>query len=65
MPSLTILEEKYLKNKMVTDFIEFERDKFFVSVLRDEFFYIVTRFEDQKNMVKIRSINPGYITMGL
>ena len=46
MPSLTILEEKYLKNKMVTDFIEFERDKFFVSVLRDEFFYIVTRFED-------------------
>lgn len=43
-PQVSVLDEKYLKGKMVTDFVEYERDKFFVSVLKDEFFYLVTRF---------------------
>lgn len=50
---------------MVTDFVEYERDKFFVSVLKDDYFYLVTRFGEEKQMLKIRSMNSGYITMGL
>lgn len=64
-PTVSILDEKYLKGKMVTDFIEYERDKFFVSVLKDDFFYLVTRFGDEKQLLKIRSMNSNYITMGL
>ena len=44
VPNLTILDEKYLKGKMVTDFVEYERDKFFVAVLKDDHYYLVTRF---------------------
>jgi len=64
-PTVSSLDEKYLKGKMVTDFIEYERDKFFVSVLKDDFFYLVTRFGDEKQMLKIRSMNSNYISMGL
>lgn len=65
LPTMTSLEERYLKGKVVTDFVEYERDKFFVSVLRDDYFYLVTRFGDASQMGKIRSMNKGYITMGL
>jgi len=50
---------------MVTDFIEYERDKFFVSVLKDDYFYLVTRFVEEKQMGRIKSISNGYLTMGL
>lgn len=59
------MDEKYLKGKMITDFVEYERDKFIVSILKDNYFYLVTRFVEEKQMGKIRSINAGYITMGM
>lgn len=65
LPTVSVLDEKYLKGKMVTDFVEYERDKFFVSVLNDDYFYLVTRFGEEKQMGRIRSMNSAYVTMGL
>lgn len=65
LPNVSLLDERYLKGKMVTDFVEYERDKFFVSVLKDSYFYLLTRFADESKMIKIRSIHSSYVTMGL
>lgn len=40
---LKLLDEKYLNGKEVTDFIEFEEDNFFVTVLNSNYFYIIRR----------------------
>ena len=50
---------------MVTDFFEYDRDKFFVAALKDDFYYLITRFASDSQIVKIRSITSAYITMGI
>ena len=60
---LQLLPEKYLKGKEVADFVEYERDQFLVSCLRDTHFYLINRQERKTST--IRSLNPGYITLGL
>lgn len=65
VPSLQKTDESYLRGKTVIDFIEYDRDKFFVTVLNDEFYYLVTRFSDDKQIGKIRSITSSYVTMGI
>jgi len=60
---LNLLPEKYLKGKVVNDFIEFELNTFLVTCLNDEYFYIVSR--SGAPMIKIRSLNTSYISMGM
>ena len=60
---LHLLSEKYLKDKDVTDFVEYSIDHFLVSCQQDIQFYLVNRHE--KKTATIRSLNKGYITMGL
>ena len=60
---LDLLPEKYLKDKEVTDFIEYEKDMFLVACLEDENFYFINRKE--KKTTHINSINRNYITLGM
>ena len=61
--NLKLLDERFLKGKEVTDFIEYLRDKFLVTCLSDTHFYIISRSE--KKTTTIISLNSGYITMGI
>ena len=40
---LKLLPEKWFKGKEVTDFVEYERDKFLVSVLDETHFHLINR----------------------
>ena len=60
---LEVLKEKYFYNKCVTDFVEYERDKFLVCCLDDTHFNLINRAD--KKITKIRSLNAGYVTLGI
>ena len=60
---LTLLDEKYLKGKEVNDFIEYSRDKFLVSCLREANFYLINR--EDKKVTPIMSLNDGYVSLGM
>ena len=60
---LTLLDEKYLKGKEVNDFIEYSRDKFLVSCLREANFYLINR--EDKKVTPILSLNDGYVSLGM
>ena len=60
---LEVLKEKYFYNKCVTDFVEYERDKLLVCCLDDTHFNLINRAD--KKIAKIRSLNAGYVTLGI
>ena len=60
---LELLPERYFKGKGVTDFVEYQRDMFIVSLLQDTHFYLVNRAD--KKIASIRSLNAGYVTLGI
>jgi len=64
---LKVLPERYFKKQEVTDFVEYERDNFLVSVMNDTHFHLIKRPDKNKGSVirSIRSLNKGYMTLGL
>ena len=60
--NLELLPERYFKGKGVTDFVEYQRGMFLVSLLYDTHFYLVNRAD--KKIASIRSLNAGYVTLG-
>ena len=60
---LDILKEKYFTKKPVTDFVEYERDKFLVCCLGDTHFHLLNR--QDKKIARIRSLNADYVTLGV
>ena len=69
--SVKLNGEDYLKGKAVSDFIEFKRDSFFVTLLETDYFAIVVRpsgsglFSGGGTTKKIPSLNAPYLSMGL
>ena len=63
--------EQYCKDNPVNDFIEFKTNQFLVSILEADYFAIVERpestgfFGGSGKVTKIRSINRGYMSMGM
>ena len=60
---LDMLPEKYFKGKSVTDFVEYQRDMFIVSMLDDTHFHLISRAD--KKLASIRSLNAGFVTLGI
>ena len=58
-----MLDEKYLKGKEVTDYIEYLRDNFVISCLNSNNFYLVNR--EEKKVTTIKSLNLDYISLGM
>jgi len=63
------MDEKYLQNKVSTDFIEYEQDKFLVTCIEDKYIYLIQRASGGMfaggNLIKIPSMNNNYISMGI
>lgn len=47
----------------MSDYIEYIRDKFVVSCLNDENFYLINR--EDKKVLPIKSLNSEYISLGM
>ena len=60
---LDILPEKYFKGRSVTDFVEYRRDMFIVAMLDDTHFQLISRAD--KKVASIRSLNAGFVTLGI
>jgi hypothetical protein len=60
---LELLPEKYFKGKSVTDFVEYQRDMFIVSMLDETHFHFINRAD--KKTAAIRSLNAGFVTLGI
>lgn len=67
--TVKLTSEQYCKDNAVNDFIEYKRDHFLVCMIEVNLFAIVQRAQggyfDNGKIRKVRSLNMGYLTMGL
>lgn len=60
-----------MRGHAVNDFIEYKKDAFFLSIIEASHFYVVVRstgggvFRGSGKTMKINSVHPGYLSMGM
>ena len=68
--NIKLSDEKFCQNHAVNDFIEYQRDKFLVTIVEGSYFALIERAKgtgmfDSGKQTKVRSICPSYLSMGI